>query len=122
LTAEAIDPQSAAAQDRRWLRWGLILLVVALVLPCLLIGGVLLAARQPGGFEVGSQALMFAAEWQPDQFVARLDRRDLSHGVCYYQETLTLLFDPLEVRRVPGCQCVVAGPDHRYQLMDCAPQ
>ncbi len=118
--------------DRRGCAWrrgclllSLAVLLLAVLAPCALAAGVVLAAAQPGGFEVGRDSLRFSALLWPGEFRLRLRFRDIlwpEDALCYRDEALTVLFNPLEVRRVPGCQCVVSGPGNSYQLQDCAPR
>lgn len=100
----------------------LLTLLAVLALPCCLLAIVLVGAAGPAGFAIGSAELGFTAELRVDHFIARLTFQTFEPDrPCYHEENLTILFNPLQVRRVPGCQCAVAGPDHSYRLEPCWP-
>ncbi|GEM_PF-6537907 len=101
----------------------LLALFVVLMIPCALLTAILIAAAPPGGFEIGEDSLSFSADLRQDMFRARFHYQDpAQETLCYRDETITIRFNPLEIQRVPGCQCVVSGPDSRYEVIDCGGQ
>lgn len=121
----AVNAQADPPIRRRrgCLALAVLVIIAAVLLPCGVVGVVLVAASPPGGFHIGEDALSFAADLQPLQFEMQLRYRapgqESGDTLCYHEQNLVIIFDPLEVRRVPGCQCVTGGADNRYTVIEC---
>ncbi len=115
-------PRDTRSRWRGCLIPALLALLAVIALPCCLLMAIIVAAAAPEGFAIGSDETGFTAELRPTHFSARLYYQEFGpDSLCYREESLTILFDPLEVRRVPGCQCAVPGPDFSRQLEPCWP-
>ena len=105
------------------LRPALLILALALLTGCCLLGGVVAAAARPGGITLNLGTLVLSVETRLDTFrigyvypFAGLD------GPCVREDTLVVLYSPFEVRRIPGCHCTLSGPDFLPVVIQCAEQ
>ena len=120
------DASAAWAGSRRrdgCLRPALLILALALLVGCCLLGGVVAAAAQPGGITLSLGTLALSVETRLDTFhigyvyqFAGLD------GPCVREDALVVIYSPFEVRRIPGCHCTLSGPDFLPVVIQCAEQ
>ena len=105
------------------LRPALTILVLAALVSCVLLGGVVAAARRPGGIALSLGSLQLSVETRLDTFrISYAYQFSGLDGPCLQEETLVLIYDPLEVRRIPGCHCTIAGPDFTPVTILCEQQ
>lgn len=105
------------------LRPALALLALTLALGCCLLGGLVAAATQPGGITLSLGTLQLSLQTRLDTFrIGYVQQFAGLDGQCIREDTLILIYNPLELRRIPGCHCTVSGPDFQPVIILCEEQ
>jgi hypothetical protein len=120
------DANAAGAGSGRrdgCLRPALLILFLALGTVCCLLGGLIAAATQPGGITLGLDTFSLSIETRLDTFrISYVYQFSGLDGPCVREDSLVVVYNPLEVRRIPGCHCTISGPGFLPVVILCEEQ
>lgn len=118
------DSNAAGASSRDGcLRPALLILALVLGTVCCLLGGLVAAATRPGGITLGLDTFSLSVETRLDTFrIGYIYQFAGLDGACVREESLVVVYSPLEVRRIPGCHCTLSGPNFQPVVIQCEEQ